>query len=161
LVTNLSSEVSTWFIDDSSEETSSSISSSSSSSVSSCYESKKLSSPPSSSESCSLFLTAEVSTTSSNMCLPLLSLDAILLTRESVGRERVIGGGRDHKCRVGDGSGTGTYIYLLMEQRPMTVSAWSWRTKRHRFHFIAHAPDHCFGQDKKGTCPLQPLVLCF
>jgi hypothetical protein len=43
----------------------------------------------------------------------LLSLDAILLTRESVGRETMISGGRgDQKCRVGDESGTGTYIYI-------------------------------------------------
>jgi hypothetical protein len=81
MATNLSSEVSTWFIDDSSKETSSS------SSVSSSYESKESLLPPMSSESRSLFLTAEVSASSSNLRLPLLSLDVILLTRESVGRE--------------------------------------------------------------------------
>jgi hypothetical protein len=87
-------------------------------------------------------------------------LDAILLTRESVGRERVIGGGiGEEKCRVGDGSGIGACMYLLMEQGPVSVSTWSRRTKRRRFHFSAHALDCCSCQDEKGTCPLQLLVL--
>jgi hypothetical protein len=138
LATNLSSEVLTWFIDDSSKETSSSVSSSSFYSfVSSCCESEESSSSPLSSESRSLFINAEVSGSSSNLCLPLLSLDAVLLTRESVGRERVIGGGRgDQKCRVGDGSGNGVCTYLLMEKGLVIVAAWSWRTKRHRLHFL-------------------------
>jgi hypothetical protein len=162
LATNLFSEVSTWFIDDTSEETSSSISSSSSSTVSSCYELEDSSSAPSSSESRSLFLTAEVLASSSNLRLPLLSLDAILLTRESVRRERVIGGGRgEQKSKVGDGSGNDACIYLLMEQKLASVSAWSQRTKRHQFHFFSHASDRCFDQDEKGTRPLQPFVLHF
>jgi hypothetical protein len=71
--------------------------------------------------------------------MPLLPLDAILLTRESVKRERVIDGGRgDQKCRVGDKSGIGAYRYLLMEQGPATVAAWSRRMKRRWFHFFAH-----------------------
>jgi predicted cupin superfamily sugar epimerase len=74
----------------------------------------------------------------------------------------MISGGRgDQKCRVGDESGTGTYIYLLMEQGPVTVSVWSRRTKRRRFHFFTYAPDRCSIQDEKGTRPLQQLVLCF
>jgi predicted cupin superfamily sugar epimerase len=74
----------------------------------------------------------------------------------------VIGGGRgEQKSKVGDGSGNDAYIYLLMEQEPMSVSAWSQRTKRRRFHFFAHASDRCSGQDEKGTCPLQPFVLRF
>jgi hypothetical protein len=85
------------------------------------------------------------------LCLSLLSLDAILLTRECVRRERLIGGGRgDQKCRVGDGSGTGACRYLLMEQGPATVATWSWRTKRHRFHFFAHAPGRTPAKTKKG-----------
>jgi hypothetical protein len=157
MATNLSLEVLTWFIDDSSEVTSSSVSSSSSS-VSSCCESEKSSSSPSSSEIRSLFLAAEVSASSFYLRLPLLSLDAILLTRESVGRERVISGGRDQKCRVGDGSGTSACRYLLMMQGPTTVAAWSQRMKRHRFHFFTHALDRFSGQDEKGVRPLQLLV---
>jgi hypothetical protein len=99
LPTNLSSEVLTWFIDNSSEETSSSIFSSSSS-VSSSYESKELLSLPSSSESHSLFLTVEVSTPSSILCLLFLSLDAILFTREKVERERVIGWTKENVADV-------------------------------------------------------------
>jgi hypothetical protein len=79
LASNFSSKVSSWFIDDSSEETSSS----------SC-ESEESSSPPSLSESHSLFLIIEDSASSSNLHLPLLSLDAILRRRESLERERVI-----------------------------------------------------------------------
>jgi hypothetical protein len=68
--------------------------------------------------------------------LMLLLLDAILLTRESVRRERVISGGRgDQKCSVGNRSGTDAYRYLLMEQGQATIATWSQRTKRHLFHF--------------------------
>jgi hypothetical protein len=78
LANDFSSEVSSWFIDDSPEGSSSS----------SSGKLKESSSLPSSSESHSLFLAVEDSISSSNVRLPLLSLDAILRRREiEKGRE--------------------------------------------------------------------------
>jgi hypothetical protein len=85
LVSNFSSEVSSWFIDDSFEETSST------STVSSSGELEESSSLSSLSEGHSLFLTVKDSTSSSDLRLLLVSLDAILWRRESLERERVIG----------------------------------------------------------------------
>jgi hypothetical protein len=84
LANDFSSEVSSWFIDDSSEGSSSSNG-----------KSKESSSLPSSSESHNHFLTIEDSTSSSNVRLPLLSLDAILRRRE-IEMESVIGWMREN-----------------------------------------------------------------
>jgi hypothetical protein len=77
LAINFSSEVSSWFIDDSSKETSS-VSSS---------DSSEESSPPSSLESHNLFLTAEDSTSCSNVIV----IGGHCWRRESVEKERGIG----------------------------------------------------------------------